>query len=76
MPATKAFKPRHCLGCWLPPGLGGAGAEGLLGEIAGDVLGNLDVLPLKYNNYFLFSTMTFRDDVVSVGLLTKVWPAD
>jgi len=49
------------------------GMEGVLGEIAGEALGNLDVVPLRYNNYVLFSTTAFRDDTVSVGLLTRVW---
>ena len=49
------------------------GMEGVLGEIAGEALGNLDVVPLRYNNYLLFSTTAFRDDTVSVGLLTRVW---
>jgi hypothetical protein len=51
-----------------------AGMSGFLGELAGDLLGDVDVTPLRYNNYVLFSTMTFRDDTVSLGLLTKVWP--
>jgi hypothetical protein len=53
-----------------------AGMEGFLGRVAGDLLGNLDVVPLKYNNYILFSTMTFRGDIVSVGLLSNVWTTD
>lgn len=53
-----------------------AGMEGLLGEVTSDVLGHLDVVPLKYNNYLLFSTTTFRDDTMSVGLFTRVWATD
>jgi hypothetical protein len=53
-----------------------AGADGLLGEIAGKVLGNFDPLPLTYHNYYLFSTTTFRDDTMSFGLFTHVWPDD
>jgi len=49
------------------------GMEGFLGEIAGKALGDLDVVPLTYNNYLLFSTMAFRDDTVSIGCLTRVW---
>ncbi|MDZ7619072.1 MAG: hypothetical protein U1E05_18850 [Patescibacteria group bacterium] len=52
-----------------------AGAEGLVAEIAGRVLGNVDPLPLSYHSYFLFSTTKFRDETMSVGLLTRVWPA-
>ena len=51
---------------------GTVGMKGFLGEIAGDLMGNLDMVPLTYNNYFLFSTMRFRDDVVSVGFLKQV----
>ncbi len=50
-----------------------AGAEGLFGEIAGTMLGTLDPLPIRYHNYYLFSTTTFRDDTLSVGLLTRAW---
>jgi hypothetical protein len=45
----------------------------LLGKIAADVLGGVDVLPLSYNNYFLFSTTTLKGDTASVGLLSRVW---
>ncbi len=53
-----------------------AGMEGFLAGVTSDLLGNLDVVPLKYNNYILFSTVTFRDDIVSIGLLTEVWATD
>jgi hypothetical protein len=53
-----------------------AGVTGLLGEVTGGVMENLDLVPLKYHNYVLFSTMTFREDTVSVGLLTKAWTTD
>ena len=55
---------------------GKVGMKGFLGEVAGNVLGNLNVIPLRYNNYFLFSTMTFRGDVVSVGFLKQVRATD
>ena len=48
------------------------GMTGLGGDLVGNALGNLDVIPLKYNNYLLFSTMTFRDDIASVGLFNYV----
>ena len=48
------------------------GVQGFLGEIAGGAMESLDPLPLKYNNYVLFSTMTFTDDLVSVGLFRYV----
>jgi len=51
-----------------------AGMEGFLGKAAGALLGEVDAAPLKYNNYFLFSTTTFGDDTLSVGAMTKVWP--
>ena len=50
-----------------------AGAEGLVAEIAGRVLGNVDPLPLEYHNYVFFSTTTFRDETTSMGALTRVW---
>ncbi len=50
-----------------------AGAEGFVAELAGRMLGTLDPLPIRYHNYYLFSTTTFRDDTTSVGLLTRVW---
>jgi len=53
-----------------------AGMKGLLGEVAGDVLVNLDLVPLEYNNYFLFSTTTFRDETVSIGFLNNVRATD
>jgi hypothetical protein len=44
-----------------------------VGKIAGDVLGKLDVAPLTYHNYYVFSTTTFNGDTASVGLLSRVW---
>jgi hypothetical protein len=44
-----------------------------LGRIAADFLGDVDVLPLKYNNYYLFSTTTMNGDTVSVGGFSRVW---
>jgi hypothetical protein len=44
-----------------------------LGRIAGDVLGHFDLIPLTYNNYFLFSTTTLRGETASVGVLSRVW---
>ena len=49
------------------------GAEGIVGELAGAALDRLDLLPLRYHNYLLFSTVTYGDDTVSVGLVTNVW---
>lgn len=45
----------------------------MLGKIAVDVLGNVDVLPLQYNNYFVFSTTTLNGETKSVGVLARVW---
>jgi hypothetical protein len=43
-----------------------------LGKIAVDFLGNENVLPLTYNNYYLFSTTTLKDHTASIGILSKV----
>jgi hypothetical protein len=45
----------------------------VLGKIAADVLGDVDLVPLKYNNYFLFSTTTLNGEMVSVGVFSRVW---
>lgn len=45
----------------------------MLGKIAADLLGGVDVIPLGYNNYFLFSTTTLNGETVSVGMLSRVW---
>jgi hypothetical protein len=45
----------------------------VLGKIAVDLLGNREVLPLTYNNYFLFSTTTLNGKTASVGLFSRVW---
>jgi hypothetical protein len=44
-----------------------------LGKIAVDLLGDANVLPLTYNNYYLFSTTTLKDQTASIGTLSKVW---
>lgn len=44
-----------------------------LGKVAADLIGNRNVLPLTYNNYFLFSTTTLSDQRESFGILSKVW---
>lgn len=48
----------------------------LLGKIAADLLGAVDVIPLEYHNYVLFSTTTLRDETASVGLFARVWKRD
>lgn len=45
----------------------------VLGKIAVDLLGDKEVLPLTYNNYFLFSTTTVNGKTSSVGLFSRVW---
>ena len=45
----------------------------VLGKIAADLLGNREVVPLTYNNYFLFSTTTLNGKLTSVGLGSRVW---
>ncbi len=44
-----------------------------LGKIAVDLLGKTDVLPLTYNNYFVYSTTTLNGEVRSIGAFSKVW---
>jgi hypothetical protein len=45
----------------------------LLGRVAGDMLGNADVVPTTYNNYYLFSTTTFNGKTSSFGVCSRVW---
>jgi len=45
----------------------------VLGKIAVDLLGNREVVPLTYNNYFVFSTTTVNGKTSSVGLFSRVW---
>ena len=45
----------------------------VLGKIAADVLGNADVLPMTYNNYYLLSTTTVNGQTASVGIFSRVW---
>lgn len=48
----------------------------LLIKIAADVLGAVDVIPLTYHNYFLFSTTTLNGERASIGLFSHVWKED
>ena len=43
------------------------------GKIAADVLGNADILPMTYNNYYLLSTTTVQGQTASVGIFSRVW---
>jgi hypothetical protein len=45
----------------------------VLGKIAADLLGNADVLPMTYNNYYLLSTTTVQGQMASVGVFSRVW---
>ncbi len=45
----------------------------VLGKIAVDLLGNREIIPLSYNNYFFFSTTTVNGKTSSVGLFSRVW---
>ncbi len=45
----------------------------VVGRIAADILGDANVVPLKYNNYFLFSTTTLNNKTTSVGVFSRVW---
>lgn len=44
-----------------------------LGKIAVDLLGDREILPLTYNNYYVFSTTTMNGKTSSVGVLSRVW---
>jgi len=54
----------------------GAGMEGLMGKVAGSLIGDLDLVPIKYHNYGVFSTTTVRDKTTSVGFLRIVRATD
>jgi len=45
----------------------------VLGKIAVDLLGNTEVVPLTYNNYYVCSTTTLNGEVKSVGAFSRVW---
>jgi hypothetical protein len=45
----------------------------VLGNIAAEVLGDVDLIPLKYNNYIVFSTTTLNGKMTSFGLFSHVW---
>jgi hypothetical protein len=45
----------------------------MLGKIAVDVLGDRNIVPLQYNNYYLFSTTTLDGKTESVGAVARVW---
>ena len=53
-----------------------AGVSGFLGDVAGSLMENVDVVPFAYKNYLFFSTMTFRDDIVSIGIFNHVQTTD
>ena len=44
-----------------------------LGKLTGNWLEDKHVLPLKYENYYLFSKTTLNGKTMSFGVLTKVW---
>jgi len=52
------------------------GLKGIWQKLAGGALQDLDVVPLKYHNYFFFSTMALNDETVSYGLFNQIWEAD
>lgn len=52
---------------------GDAGMRGVWSDLAGDVLQRVDAIPLQYNNYLLFSTLTRRDRTVTFGIFNSVW---
>lgn len=44
-----------------------------LGQMAVDMFGKLDLVPLQYNNYYVFSTTTLNGKLQSLGLFSHVW---
>lgn len=44
-----------------------------LGKIAANMLGNSDVVPVTYNNYYVLSTTTVQGQMASVGMFSRVW---
>ena len=45
----------------------------VLDKIAVDLLGGREVLPVRYNNYILFSTTTLNGKTSSLGAFSRVW---
>jgi len=45
----------------------------LLGKIAADVLEDVNLIPLGYNNYYVFSTTTVNGKTASIGVCSRVW---
>ena len=45
----------------------------VLEKIATQFRGDADVVPLTYNNYYLFSTTTVNGATASVGAISHVW---
>lgn len=50
-----------------------AAKSSVLGKIAAEFRGNVDVVPLTYHNYYLFSTTTSNGATASVGAFSHVW---
>lgn len=48
------------------------GFGGWLNKIGVSVVDNLNLLSFTYQNYYLFSTVSYEDEIVSVGFLNKV----
>lgn len=49
------------------------GVGATVSRLAGEMLGDLDPMDCQYHNYVVFSTLTHKEQVVSVGMLNRVW---
>lgn len=49
------------------------GAGTTISRLAGEMLGDMDPLAYEYHNYVVCSTLTREKQVVSVGMLSRVW---
>ena len=45
----------------------------VLGKIAVDLLGQTEIVPLTYNNYYVCSTTTLNSETRSFGVFSRVW---
>ena len=45
----------------------------VLGKLARALLENVDVVPLQYHNYYLFSTTSLNGKTESIGIFSHVW---
>jgi hypothetical protein len=50
-----------------------ATASEFLGKLTTGILTDVDVIPLQYNNYYLFSTTSLNGKTESIGIFSHVW---